>query len=63
MRIPAARGELRPDGDVDIAYLSDEPTPSAYELFIAALGRTRIFASPQGICLLNERKEIMENYR
>lgn len=53
----AARGELRPDGDVDIAYLSDEPTPSAYELIMAALGRTAFLrALKEYACLTNARK-------
>lgn len=32
----AARGEMRQDSDVDIAYISEVPAPSAYELFMAA---------------------------
>ncbi|MDP4096320.1 nucleotidyltransferase domain-containing protein [Paenibacillus sp. P96] len=32
----AAREEMRQDSDVDIAFLSDIPAPSAYELFMAS---------------------------
>lgn len=32
----AARGEMRQDSDVDIAYISEDPPHSAYELFMAA---------------------------
>ncbi|MGG6309283.1 type VII toxin-antitoxin system MntA family adenylyltransferase antitoxin [Paenibacillus macerans] len=32
----AAREEMRQDSDVDIAFMSDIPAPSAYELFMAS---------------------------
>ncbi|MFM9278616.1 type VII toxin-antitoxin system MntA family adenylyltransferase antitoxin [Paenibacillus jiagnxiensis] len=32
----AARGEMRQDSDVDIAFISDIPAPSPYELFMAS---------------------------
>lgn len=59
----AAKGKLRPGSDVDIAYRSDEPAPSAYELFMATFGRTAFMRALKEYALLIERKEIMENYR